>query len=230
MRVKTLLIFFGQRVTVRAIKEFSHPGGDEALPVDLNRSIETTVAISRNEWKYVAEVELRLDDTLPMVPCLQGEFNQAMLNLIVNAIHAIAGVVGDGTSGKGKITIATRCLPDSVEFSVADTGTGIAPEIRSRIFEPFLTTKPFGKGTGQGLALVYATIVKKAERQTVVRIGRRSWNDLLHPPPTKIPWNTTTQLTRIRTGINRRKTENVQSCPRFASVFWTLTWVPHDRY
>jgi signal transduction histidine kinase len=152
-----------QRITriVRAMKEFSHPGRDEAVPVDLNRTIETTVAVSRNEWKYVAEIELHLDDTLPMVPCLQGEFNQAMLNLIVNAAHAIAGLVGDGTSGKGKITIATRCLLDSVEVSVADTGTGIALEIRSRIFEPFFTTKPVGKGTGQGLALVYATIVKR---------------------------------------------------------------------
>jgi len=52
-------------------------------------------------------------------------------------------------------------LPDSIEVSVADTGTGIAPEIGSRIFEPFFTTKPVGKGTGQGLALVYATIVKR---------------------------------------------------------------------
>jgi PAS domain S-box-containing protein len=150
---------------VRAMKEFSHPGSDEKTPVDINHAVETTVAVSRNEWKYVADVDLQLDESLPLVPCLHGEFNQAMLNLIVNAAQAIAGVVGDATSGKGKITIATRQLSNSVEISVTDTGTGIPAEIRSRIFEPFFTTKPVGKGTGQGLSLVHATVVKRLKGQ-----------------------------------------------------------------
>jgi PAS domain S-box-containing protein len=149
---------------VRAMKEFSHPGSDEKTPVDINHAIETTVAVSRNEWKYFADVDLHLDNALPLVPCLHGEFNQAILNLIVNAAQAIAGG-GDSTGGKGKITIATRCLSDSAEISVADTGTGIPEAIRSRIFEPFFTTKPVGKGTGQGLSLVHATIVKRLKGQ-----------------------------------------------------------------
>jgi PAS domain S-box-containing protein len=150
---------------VRAMKEFSHPGADEKTPVDINRAIETTVAVSRNEWKYVADVDLRLDAALPLIPCLHGEFNQAMLNLIVNAAQAIAGAVGNTPDSKGKITIATQLLPDFVEISVADTGTGVPEEIRSRIFEPFFTTKPVGKGTGQGLSLVHATIVKRLKGQ-----------------------------------------------------------------
>ena len=123
------------------------------------------VAVSRNEWKYVAEVDLHLDDTLPLVPCLHGEFNQAILNLIVNAAQAIAGVVDETTSSKGKITVSTRCLSDAAEISVSDTGMGIPEAIRSRIFEPFFTTKPVGKGTGQGLSLVHATIVKRLKGQ-----------------------------------------------------------------
>jgi PAS domain S-box-containing protein len=150
---------------VKAMKEFSHPGSSEKLPLDINRAIETTVTVARNEWKYVSEVIADLDSSLPPVPCLQGEFNQVILNLLVNAAHAIAGVVGDGSKTKGKITITTRRVDDSAEISIHDTGTGIPAEIQPRIFEPFFTTKPVGKGTGQGLSLAHSTIVKRHSGQ-----------------------------------------------------------------
>ena len=176
---------------VRAMKEFSHPGADEKSPVDINRAIETTVAVSRNEWKYVADVDLHLDDALPLVPCLHGEFNQAMLNLIVNAAQAIAGPVDNPPGSKGKITIATHLLTDFVEISVTDTGTGVPEEIRSRIFEPFFTTKPVGKGTGQGLSLVHATIVKRLKGQIWFEseVGRGTTFFIRLPldPPTPMP-------------------------------------------
>jgi signal transduction histidine kinase len=108
---------------------------------------------------------LQLDDTLPLVPCVQGEFNQAMLNLIVNAAQAIAGAVTEGTGEKGKIVITTRRQGDSVQISIRDTGKGVPEAIRSRIFEPFFTTKPVGKGTGQGLAQVHSTVVKRHKGQ-----------------------------------------------------------------
>jgi signal transduction histidine kinase len=150
---------------VRAMKEFSHPGSDEKAPVDINRAIETTVAVTRNEWKYVADLILQLDDTLPLVPCVQGEFNQAILNLIVNAAQAIAGTVTEGTGDKGKITITTRRQGESAEIRISDTGKGVPEAIRTRIFEPFFTTKPVGKGTGQGLAQVHSTVVKRHKGQ-----------------------------------------------------------------
>jgi len=152
-----------QRVTkiVRAMKEFSHPGSEEKQAVDINRAIETTVTVARNEWKYVAEVETLLERNLPSVPCHAGEFNQVILNLLVNSAHAIEQVVGDGSKGKGKITIRTRRDGDGVEMSISDTGAGIPVEAQPRIFEPFFTTKPVGKGTGQGLALAHNTIVKR---------------------------------------------------------------------
>lgn len=146
---------------VKAMKEFSHPGSNEKGPTDINRAIETTVTVARNEWKYVAEVDTQLDSALPPVPCLQAELNQVILNLIVNAAQAIASVVGDGSQGKGKITISTRRANDAVEIAIRDTGPGIHPDIQSRIFEPFFTTKPVGKGTGQGLAMAHSTIVKR---------------------------------------------------------------------
>jgi signal transduction histidine kinase len=143
------------------MKEFSHPGGQEKAPADLNKAIESTVTVARNEWKYVAELELILAPDLPLVPCFLGEFNQVMLNLIVNAAHAIGDVVQRTPGSKGKITILTQRVSEEVEVRVSDTGTGIAEKHRAKIFEPFFTTKDVGKGTGQGLTVVYSNIVKK---------------------------------------------------------------------
>ncbi len=146
---------------VRAMRDFSHPGGSEKTQVDLNKAIETTVTVARNEWKYVADTRLELAPELPSVTCFPGEINQVLLNLVVNAAHAIkAAGAGDG-GGKGVITISTRLDGDMVEIRVGDTGTGIAEEHRHRIFDPFFTTKELGKGTGQGLTLAHQVIVKK---------------------------------------------------------------------
>jgi PAS domain S-box-containing protein len=145
---------------VRAMKEFSHPGPAEKLPVDINRTIESTVLVSRSEWKYVAELTTDFDHELPAVPCLAGEFNQVILNLIVNAAHAITDVVKE--SGRmGRIHIITRCDGEAVEIRLSDTGCGIPKANQSKVFDPFFTTKPVGKGTGQGLAIAYGVIVQK---------------------------------------------------------------------
>lgn len=144
---------------VLSIKEFAHPGQDDKLPADLNKAIENTITVARNEWKYVAEVATDLDENLPPVPCVVGEFNQVVLNLIVNAAHAIAEAVGDDCDEKGLIRIASRQKDGYAEISIADNGPGIPEEIRNRIFDPFFTTKEPGKGTGQGLAIAYRTIV-----------------------------------------------------------------------
>jgi signal transduction histidine kinase len=151
------------RVTkiVRAMKEFSHPGGREKSAADLNQAIESTTIVARNEWKYVADLKLELEPELPPVPCFLGEFNQCLLNLIVNAAHAIGDVVKNNPGTKGLITVQTRRDGEHIEVRVRDTGTGIPEAVRSKIFEPFFTTKDVGKGTGQGLAMVYGCIVKR---------------------------------------------------------------------
>ncbi len=155
-----------QRVAkiVRGMKEFSHPGSKEKVAVNLNRAIETTITVSRNEWKYCADLVTAFDENLPLVPCLVSGFNQVMLNLIVNASHAIAAVNG-GNGPKGTITVSTRRRAQWVEIGVADTGIGIPKEVRSRIFEPFFTTKEIGKGTGQGLALAHGVVVGQHQGQ-----------------------------------------------------------------
>ncbi len=151
------------RVTniVRAMKEFAHPGSSEMTFTDLAHSINNTVMVARNEWKYVAELVTDFDPSLPLVPCLPGEFNQVLLNMIVNAAHAIAEARGDSPESKGKITVATRLRPEFAEIRIQDTGCGIAPENIERVFTPFFTTKGAGKGTGQGLAIAHSVIVDK---------------------------------------------------------------------
>ena len=146
---------------VRAMKDFSHPGSEDKTPVDLNRAIESTITVARNEWKYIAELETDFDPGLPPVPCLPGEFNQAVLNLLVNAAHAIAAKFGDGSGGKGLITVKTRRDGDWADLRICDSGTGIPEAARGRIFEPFFTTKEVGKGTGQGLAIARSVVVDK---------------------------------------------------------------------
>jgi signal transduction histidine kinase len=150
------------------MKEFSHPGATDKTACDLNREIETTLTIASNVWKTVADIERHLDPHLPAVACHPGEINQVILNLIVNASHAIGDVLAVQTrqgclpdSGKGRIMITTLVRDEHVEVRIADTGGGIPEKIRNRIFDPFFTTKEVGRGTGQGLAIARSTIVDK---------------------------------------------------------------------
>ncbi|HOW71374.1 MAG TPA: CHASE4 domain-containing protein [Phycisphaerae bacterium] len=140
---------------VRAMKDFSHIDRGEVSAVDINHALESTLTIARNEYKYVADVETDFGE-LPPVDCYAGELNQVFLNILVNAAHAI----GD-TGQRGKITVRTRPLDESVEVSIADTGTGIPEEIRHKVYEPFFTTKEVGKGTGQGLSIAHQIVVQK---------------------------------------------------------------------
>jgi PAS domain S-box-containing protein len=144
---------------VRAMKEFSHPDSADKTATDLNKAIESTITVARNEWKYVSEIVREFDESLPPVVCYPGDINQVVLNLIVNAAHAIKDKIKEGE--KGRITVGTRMRGECVEISVTDTGGGIPEGIRTRVFDPFFTTKEVGKGTGQGLALAYTVVVKK---------------------------------------------------------------------
>lgn len=140
---------------VKAMKDFTHMG-EEMSEQDINEVIRTTVTLSRNEWKYWSKIETSLDPGLPAPVCCGGDIKQVVLNLIVNAAHAIAD-----TGKQGTIDISTRFCGGSILIKVADTGKGITAEIGRKIFDPFFTTKPVGKGTGQGLAIVYKLIVEK---------------------------------------------------------------------
>ena len=175
---------------VSAMKEFSHPGTREKVALDLNHAIQSTITVAQNEWKYVAEMETNFEPTLPHVPCLPGEFNQVILNLIVNAAHAIGDRSKERNGEKGKITVRTASCATGVEIRIGDTGGGIPVQARTKIFDPFFTTKEIGKGTGQGLAIARSVIVDKhhgsIDFETVLGKGTTFIIRLPHPAMTPI--------------------------------------------
>ncbi|MDA8427629.1 MAG: ATP-binding protein [Geobacteraceae bacterium] len=144
---------------VQDLKSFSRAEGNEAVRCDLNETIRSTINIVHNEIKYVAELELQLGD-IPAVLCRPQQISQVVMNLLVNAAHAI--------TGKGIIRLATTLADDTVEINVSDNGGGISPEHLEKIFEPFFTTKEAGKGTGLGLA-ISSDIVRKHGGELLVR-------------------------------------------------------------
>ena len=144
---------------VKSMTEFAHPDARTKSDLDLNRAIKSTLNMARNEYKNVAEVVTDFAE-LPAIHCHAGDFNQVVLNLVLNAAQAICDRVA-GTTAKGTITVRTRAIGDYVEISVSDTGAGIPESVRGRIFEPFVTTKEVGRGTGQGLALSRGIVVEK---------------------------------------------------------------------
>jgi PAS domain S-box-containing protein len=146
---------------VRAMKDFSHPGVTEKTMVDINQAIDSTITVARNEWKYVAELVTDFDPALPLVCCQPGEFNQVILNILVNAAHAIGDSLKPESGDKGQITVSTRRAGSAAEIRISDTGCGIPEQARTKIFEPFYTTKEVGKGTGQGLAIARSVVVDK---------------------------------------------------------------------
>ncbi|MBV8464542.1 MAG: hypothetical protein JO218_01240 [Burkholderiales bacterium] len=132
---------------VQDLKDFSHVDSGEWVAVNLNKSIDSTLNIVRNEIKYKADVVKEYGD-LPEIQVLGSQFNQVVLNLLVNAAHAIEKF--------GTITVRTRHADSCIFVDVQDTGCGIPPENMKRIFDPFFTTKPIGTGTGLGLSLAFS--------------------------------------------------------------------------
>ncbi len=145
---------------VRAMKEFANPETQEATFVDINHSIENVITVARNEWRYVSEVEFQADLNAPRIKCIVGDINQTVLNIIINAAHAIdARRTQNGDEELGKITISTSVEGEAVIICVRDDGIGIAQENLHRVFDPFFTTKDVGRGRGQGLTVAFRCIV-----------------------------------------------------------------------
>ena len=149
-----------ERITtiINSMRNFSYKHAiDEKVLFDMNKGIRDTLIISRNEYRYCADIETDLRE-LPPVPCNPEQMNQVFLNLIINGAHAIAS---QKKATNGKIKIATWIDSTKVYCSIADDGPGIPLEVQKHIFEPFFTTKKPGFGTGLGLSISYDIIVHK---------------------------------------------------------------------
>ncbi len=153
---------------VKAMKTFSHTASGVMEPADLGEIVRSAVTVSRSEWKQVADLDLAIQEGLPAVVCLRDEIGQVVMNLVINAAHAIGDQIDRGRLARGRIELALRIDGDRVELRVADNGTGIPEAIRDRVFEPFFTTKAVGRGSGQGLALAYSTVVDRHKGQILL--------------------------------------------------------------
>ncbi len=171
------------RNIVKSMKEFSHPENDETQDIDVNHIVLSSITLTINEWKYVAELEDKLAEGLPVVHGNPGKLSQVIVNIIVNASHAIYdrieqekknGMESSGVDKKDKITIETAAVGESVEIRISDTGTGIPAVVQEKIFEPFFTTKGVGKGTGQGLAIAHKIVTTQygGSLEFETRLGR----------------------------------------------------------
>ena len=139
---------------MRTVKEFSHPESSEKSAADLSEIINNTLMVSRNQWKYAADVECELDAGLDAVPCYPGELAQVLINLVVNAAQAIAE---DQREHLGSIRIVTERYQDLAEIRITDNGPGIPTDKLGKIFDLFFTTK----SPGQGLAICQSKIKSK---------------------------------------------------------------------
>jgi PAS domain S-box-containing protein len=172
---------------VRAMRDFSHVGqSGQRAAADLNKALDSTLTVARNELKYVADVVTDFRD-IPAVVCDLGEINQVFLNLLINAAHAIGDVV-KGTGQKGTIGVKTWQDDGYVVVAVSDTGTGIPEAVQGRIFDPFFTTKDVGKGTGQGLTLARGVVERHSGSLTFeTSIGKGTTFfvrlPIIHPKP-----------------------------------------------
>ena len=178
------------RVTaiVTAMKEFSNPGNEERSLVDINHAIRSAIAVARPEWRPVADIETDLAPALEPIPCRASEVQLVVLNLLVNAAHAIEDALLRQDGGRGTIRVSTAGHGDSVEIRVSDTGSGIPAHVVPRVFDPFFTTKEVGKGTGQGLAIAHNVIVKKHGGRIDIETGSgRGTTFVIRIPRNPIP-------------------------------------------
>ncbi len=142
------------RKIVQDLKDFSRVHGTQDWQwANLHQGIDSTLNIVANEVKYKADVVKDYGE-IPDIECLPSQINQVVMNMVVNAAHAISN------SQRGTITIRTRPEGENITLEISDTGGGISKENLSRIFDPFFTTKPVGQGTGLGLSLSYGIIQK----------------------------------------------------------------------
>lgn len=160
------------RDIVRSLRFFSRQEGEEMKPIDIHECLDSTLMILQTRLKSqryrpAIEVIKNYAPNLPSVECCGGEINQVFMNILSNAIDAIEECSSSKTGGKiaanpSLIRIVTE-LSDrhTAIIRISDSGAGIAEEVRDLIFDPFVTTKPAGQGTGIGLSICWYIIVEK---------------------------------------------------------------------
>ena len=146
---------------VNSLKNYAHPEKDEPVMLNLIAVIQDSINLSINEWKYVADIETSFPDSPVYISGYPTYLSQVIVNILVNAGHAIEELKAIKKISRGLIKVMVSPGKNRIVIMIEDNGIGMREEVRSRIFEPFFTTKRIGKGTGQGLAIAYSIIANK---------------------------------------------------------------------
>ena len=158
------------RHIVRDLRTLSRDEGEQLCDVDVRGVIESSLGLVRHELRHRARLEKELEP-VPLVRASEGRLGQVLLNLLINAAHAIP----DGRPGENEVRVRLRAIAGRVVIEVKDTGSGISSEVRNRIFDPFFTTKPVGQGTGLGLSICHGIVTSMGGDITVEsEVGRGS--------------------------------------------------------
>lgn len=147
-----------ERVTkiVEGLKSFSRMDQSDVFDAyDLNDNIKHTLTIINSRIKSAATLTLDLEEDLPIIYANGSKINQVILNIIVNAIDAIEE---KNSIESGALEICTKLVHDEVALIISDNGIGMSPETIQKLFNPFYTTKPIGKGTGLGMSITHEII------------------------------------------------------------------------
>jgi two-component system NtrC family sensor kinase len=153
---------------VKSMLEHSRGVTGERREVDLNGLIEEALNLAYHgaraqDASFSITLERAFDRALAPIELASQEMTRVFLNLIGNGFYATVKRQRDGAEAgfRPTLTVTTRDLGDAVEVRVRDNGTGIAPEIMDKLFQPFFTTKPTGEGTGLGLSISYDIITQQ---------------------------------------------------------------------
>ena len=168
------------RDLVKGLTQFARKELAESVPQDLNQIVRQEAELLARTTLKAVEVVLDIDESLGKVRCDGYALSNALMNLCVNALDAMAG--------KGRLRLATRNLPpDQVELVVEDNGEGMSPDTLARAMEPFFTTKPIGKGTGLGLSMVYGAVKSHGGTLDLQSAPGRGTRVVIHLPSTGTP-------------------------------------------
>lgn len=158
------------RDIVKSLRTFSRLDEADLKEIDIHENLESTLVILQNRlngWAGNPEIKVQKNyGNLPLVECYGGLLNQVFMNLLVNSIDAIEQQreslePTEKLDYQGQITITTAITSENqVLISIQDNGAGMSPQVQEKIFNPFFTTKPVGKGTGMGLAISYQIVTK----------------------------------------------------------------------
>ncbi len=159
------------RQIVLSLRNFSRLDQAQTKSVDIHEGIDNTLLILQHRLRPQGKVKAATEDPviavikeygdLPRVECYPGQLNQVFMNILCNGIDALEEVMGNGSCPQPSIRIRTDLQGETVLIRIADNGKGIPQEAKSRLFDPFYTTKPVGKGTGLGLSISYQIVVEK---------------------------------------------------------------------